>query len=415
MVRFDTMPGRPGRAAAARPATQNGAPALAFRTIFAAIGRLPSAHVGGRALPLGPVPKATRVGVGNVLVQLGGRTIPLGIAAVVLGFILRLPGTQADPADTGPRGPGVSVFGTIHPDLLRLAAPLGSGPRYDRVRVAGLEPQFRSDAPPVGLGMLADTSASACRAASPNATLEERFAALNDGPVSFDQRFASTDDCPSSFDESLASAMQALASSLRLPTDQDVPSVRADAPAKSIVAKARVRPAQPRREVPALDDDGRVAIYDITARTVYLPSGRRLEAHSGLGEYMDNPRYQHLRMRGVTPPNVYKLTMRERLFHGVRAIRLNPVDEGRMHGRAGILAHTYMLGANGQSNGCLSFNNYPEFLNAYLRGEITHIAVVERLESPPGRLAAGSLPDSVKDLLKSTDRSSRQYAAAGTH
>jgi hypothetical protein len=38
--------------------------------------------------------------------------------------------------------------------------------------------------------------------------------------------------------------------------------------------------------------------------------------------------------------------------------------------------------------------------------------VVERLESPPGRLAAGQLPDTVKDLLKSTDRS-RQYAAAG--
>jgi len=330
---------------------------------------------------------------------------------MVLGFVLKLPGTQADPSDLGSRAQGVSVFGTIHPDLLRLAAPVGSGPRYDRVRVAGLEPQFRSDAPAVGLGMFTDTSATACRAASPNATLEERFAALNDGAVSFDQRFASTDDCPSSFDESLASAMQALASSLRLPADQDV---RADAPAKSAatVAKARVRPAPPRKEVPALEDDGRVAIYDITARTVYLPGGRRLEAHSGLGEYMDNPRYQHLRMRGVTPPNVYKLTMRERLFHGVRAIRLNPVDEGRMHGRAGILAHTYMLGSNGQSNGCVSFNNYPEFLNAFLRGEITHIAVVERLESPPGRLAAGSLPESVKDLLKATDRGSRQYAAA---
>src|SRR5262245_894763 len=249
MVRFDTMAGRPGRAAAARPGTQNGAQARAFRTIFAVIGRLPSAHVGGRALPLAPVPKATRVGVGSVLVQLGGRTIPLGIAAVVLGFILRLPGTQADPADAGPRGSGVSVFGTIHPDLLRLAAPLGSGPRYDRVRVAALEPQFRSDAPAVGLGMLADTSASACRAASPNATLEERFAALNDGAVSFDQRFASTDDCPSSFDESLASAMQALARSLRLPAAQDV---RADAPPKpaATVATARVRPAPPRKAVP---------------------------------------------------------------------------------------------------------------------------------------------------------------------
>jgi hypothetical protein len=59
----------------------------------------------------------------------------------------------------------------------------------------------------------------------------------------------------------------------------------------------------------------------------------------------------------------------------------------------------------------VSFSNYPEFLNAFLRGEVTRLAVVERLESPPGRLAAGQLPDTVKDLLKSTG--GRQYAAAG--
>src|SRR5262249_28036011 len=99
-------------------------------------------------------------------------------------------------------------------------------------------------------------------------------------------------------------------------------------------------------------------------------------------------------------------------FHGVRAIRLNPVDGGRMYGRDGILAHSYMLGANGQSNGCVSFSNYPEFLNAYLRGEVTRLAVVERLDSPPFRLAAGQLPEQVKDMLKTADRK-RQYAAAG--
>lgn len=165
---------------------------------------------------------------------------------------------------------------------------------------------------------------------------------------------------------------------------------------------------------PAIDDDGRTAIYDITARTVYLPSGRRLEAHSGFGAMMDNPRHIHVRMKGATPPNVYTLTLRERLFHGVRAIRLNPINDSRMYGRAGILAHTYMLGANGQSNGCVSFNDYDEFLNAYLRGEITRLAVVERLDSPPGRLYAGQLPGAVKDLLRSTDHN-RQYAAAGDH
>ena len=61
-----------------------------------------------------------------------------------------------------------------------------------------------------------------------------------------------------------------------------------------------------------------------------------------------------------------------------------------------------MLGANGQSNGCVSFNDYDEFLNAYLRSEITRLAVVEQLDSPPARLYAGQLPGAVKDLLKST-------------
>jgi hypothetical protein len=70
-----------------------------------------------------------------------------------------------------------------------------------------------------------------------------------------------------------------------------------------------------------------------------------------------------------------------------------------------------MLGSNGQSNGCVSFRNYPEFQNAFLRGEVTRLAVVERLDSPPGRLAAGQLPAPVRDLLKATDRRP-QYAAA---
>ena len=155
-------------------------------------------------------------------------------------------------------------------------------------------------------------------------------------------------------------------------------------------------------------------LYDITARTVYLPSGRRLEAHSGLEAFMDNPRNVHLRMRGSTPPNVYNLTLRERMFHGVRTIRLNPVDGSRMYGRGGILAHSYMLGSNGQSNGCVSFSNYPEFLNAFRKGEVTRLAVVERLERPPGKLAAGELPEPVRELLKATERS-RQYAAASDH
>jgi len=127
--------------------------------------------------------------------------------------------------------------------------------------------------------------------------------------------------------------------------------------------------------------DSRTAIYDIEAHTVYLPNGLRLEAHSGLGERLDDPRRVSERNRGATPPNVYDLVLREAPFHGVQAIRLNPVDDGKMFGRAGILAHTYMLGPSGQSFGCVSFKDYPRFLEAFRRGEIDRLVVVPHLES----------------------------------
>jgi Protein of unknown function (DUF2778) len=343
--------------------------------------------------------------MGGVLGQFGMRAIPFAIAAMVLGFILKSAGTQAGPADTLP-GPRVSVFGTIHPEIFRLSAPLGSGSASNRLRSASLEPQIGLfDVLASGTPMPSDMSAVACG----NAPFDERFDALEGRPSSFDNRFASVDDCQSSFNESLMSAMEVLANSLRLPTDREGQKKRADATPKATVSKVDVRLAQPRKEAPPLEDDGRTAIYDITARTVYLPSGRRLEAHSGFGDLMDNPRYVHVRMQGATPPNVYSLTLRERLFHGVRAVRLNPVDDSRMYGRAGILAHPYMLGANGQSNGCVSFSDYPEFLNAFLRGEVTRLVVVERLESPPGKFAAAQLPDRGRD--EKADRSF-QYAAA---
>jgi hypothetical protein len=140
--------------------------------------------------------------------------------------------------------------------------------------------------------------------------------------------------------------------------------------------------------------DTRTAVYDISARTVYMPNGERLEAHSGLGDKMDDPKYVHVRMRGATPPNVYTLTMREQLFHGVRAIRLNPVDDSKMFGRDGILAHTYMLGPNGQSNGCVSFRDYDRFLRAFLDGQVDRMVVVTHLDGlPPSHVArSGQVP-----------------------
>ena len=121
------------------------------------------------------------------------------------------------------------------------------------------------------------------------------------------------------------------------------------------------------------------AVYDVAAHTVYLPNGARLEAHSGLGSRLDDPRYVSERMRGATPPNVYALQPREQPFHGVRALRLTPIGNGSVYGRTGLLAHTYMLGPHGDSNGCVSFKNYNAFLQAYQNGEIKRLAVVSRL------------------------------------
>lgn len=124
-------------------------------------------------------------------------------------------------------------------------------------------------------------------------------------------------------------------------------------------------------------NDNFTAVYDITARTVYMPDGTTLEAHSGLRDKMDDPRFVHVRMHGATPPHTYDLIPREALFHGVEAIRLIPVaGEDAIFGRTGLLAHSYLLGSNGDSNGCVSFRDYDAFLRAYKRGVVKRMIVV---------------------------------------
>jgi hypothetical protein len=134
--------------------------------------------------------------------------------------------------------------------------------------------------------------------------------------------------------------------------------------------------------------DGRTAVYDIEGHVVYLPNGEKLEAHSGLGNGLDNPRYVTEKSRGPTPPNIYRLALRTPLFHGIQAIRLNPVSVDKMYGRAGMLVHPYMLGANGQSNGCISLQDYRKFLQAFLRGDVDRVIVVTRLEDTSFRTAS---------------------------
>jgi hypothetical protein len=132
----------------------------------------------------------------------------------------------------------------------------------------------------------------------------------------------------------------------------------------------------PSPDLGALGYDSTTAVYDITARVVYMPDGTKFEAHSGLGNLLDDPSHVNARNAGATPPGVYEMKPREKLFHGVPALRMTPVDGSDTFGRVGLLVHSYMLGPNGDSNGCISVKNYDRFLQAYRSGMIRRIAVV---------------------------------------
>jgi hypothetical protein len=73
-----------------------------------------------------------------------------------------------------------------------------------------------------------------------------------------------------------------------------------------------------------------------------MPNGLKLEAHSGFGNLMDDPAHVGERNAGATPSNVYELKPRERLFHGVQALRMVPVGGNGTLGRSGLLTHSYM-------------------------------------------------------------------------
>src|SRR5262245_24394069 len=154
---------------------------------------------------------------------------------MILGFVLKSAGTQARPADTALRGPRLSVFGTIHPDIFRLSAPLGSESTGDRVRLASLGPQVGLfDAPAKAAPILTDTSAAACQ----SGPFAERFAALDDHRAPFD-RFDSADDCATSFDERFGPPVRVLAS-VSLPPERDVENRRPDAPPKATVSNVHI-------------------------------------------------------------------------------------------------------------------------------------------------------------------------------
>jgi hypothetical protein len=366
-------------------------------------------------------------------------------------------GLPAD-ADARAAAPGVSVFGTIHPQLLSYGtgALRPDGPNAPPVRFAGatrLETTFASRFAPVAADDRADTPTTtasvpsfedrfayrqatpATRSLRPSMSFSDRFAgsiasgappaqfAMVDprtgvapvGPVAPAPAVASAPAAPHAAARALVARVappkrQQPAAAYQVASIGDTPIRTAYASGDSATRDSaiddsllkRMTPRDPAPKDAAKDPDmSKTAIYDIAAHIVYLPNGQRLEAHSGLGDHMDDIRSVNLRSLGPTPPGVYELTLRESRFHGIEAIRLNPVDNGKMYGRAGILAHPYMLGPNGQSNGCVSLKDYDEFLAAFHRGEFNRIVVVERMDDPPGggATATGWIADKLKGLF----------------
>jgi hypothetical protein len=132
-------------------------------------------------------------------------------------------------------------------------------------------------------------------------------------------------------------------------------------------------------DLAALGYEPLTAVYDISAHAVYLPNGIGLEAHSGMGTLRDDPDHVSVPNFGATPPAIYELKPREKLFHGVQALRMTPIEGTSTPGRSGLLAHSFMLGPNGDSNGCVSIRDYDQFLKAFNDGEINRLVVVPSL------------------------------------
>ena len=125
--------------------------------------------------------------------------------------------------------------------------------------------------------------------------------------------------------------------------------------------------------------DRYTAVYDISARVVYLPDGTRLEAHSGLGA---GARQSALRGRARSGPDAAACL---RADAAGRLLPRRPGDTAQSGRRRRNLWPRRIAGPpvharpNGNSNGCVSFKDYKAFLRAYENGQIKKLAVVAKL------------------------------------
>ena len=89
----------------------------------------------------------------------------------------------------------------------------------------------------------------------------------------------------------------------------------------------------------------------------------------------------------------------------MKALRLIPENEEKALGRTGLLAHSFMLGPNGQSNGCVSFRDYDAFLHAYLDHRVKRLIVVQ----PLIKLASAEEPRAGPAAILRSSQITRHY------
>ena len=297
----------------------------------------------------------------------------------------RRPGAEANRAALAPAMESLVVVAPrgdeVMPDLIQDAAPATS--------VAQLK-----DMKPVEMAALEETAvednADALEEAAVEATDEpapaEAHALPKAGPLPVirpSSAFPGRPAKPSALAAIAAVAPQKPAQ----PAEDDKPTALAFAKPDNPLRDTPARPG-PAPKWPGIGT--KVAIYDISNAVVHMPNGTKLEAHSGIGSMRDNPKFTHVKMRGPTPPGTYKLSMREKLFHGVAAIRLTSVDGRHPQNRTGLLAHSFLLRVRGDSHGCVAFADYDRFLKAFQRGEITHMVIVPKWDGKrPGSGGGG--------------------------
>ena len=208
------------------------------------------------------------------------RLISAGIAALAIGFAVGLRAVS----------PVVAVaVQTKNFDSFDSWASLEfRQPDNKGLRVASLDTEFVLGSAAADGDMRPEQATSKPAMASRLASFDERFAGAVDWPRSrstvgtaewVNQAFLSIPD-PGGRVAARHAAGPPARGALPVPA---LPS--ASAPKKQV----RVADASGELGAPA-DADDHTAIYDIVAQTVYLPNGQRLEAHSGMGSLMDDPR-----------------------------------------------------------------------------------------------------------------------------